>query len=136
MTTLNEARDLVYKTLLDNYNGVPKEHITLENEDFKTPDNSSWLRLSIKTTSRRQYTLGGVGNRRFKTKAYAYMQIFTPINIGTKMGDLLAIEAANIFEGKRFDGLVFGAANVQEMGPDGKWYFYLVESRFDYFETK
>lgn len=134
--TLNDAREAVYCRLLDNFTGVATEAIALDNEDFNEPLFDPWLRLTVRTNIRRQNTLGRTTNRRFRTQATAFIQVFTQANTGTKAGDVLATEAANIFEGVSFSGLDFKAVTIRESGVNGKWYQHLVETEFDYDELK
>lgn len=134
--TFSEARAAVYSRLLDNYTGVDITQITLDNEDFNEPLDTPWLRLTVRTSIRRQNTLGRTGNRRFRTTAIAFIQVYTSSNTGTQAGDLLAMEAANLFEGISFSGLDFHAVTIRENGVDGKWYQHLVEAEFNYDETK
>lgn len=134
--TVNEAREAVYARVLDNYTGVPKTSIALGNEDFKPLENEPWLRVTVQTLVKTQRTLGKLGNRRYRTKALAFIQIFTPTNTGTELGDALAFEAANLFEGFRFSGLSFNAVDTRDTGPDGQWYQHLVEAIFDYDDIK
>lgn len=129
-----DARNAVYCRLLDNYTGVEASAITLDNEDFKEPLDAPWLRLTVRTSLRRQSTLGAITTRRFRTSATAYIQVFVPANSGTNAGDILAEEAAALFSGISFLGLDFNASTIRETGVDGKWYQYLVDARFNYDE--
>ncbi len=132
MPTLNEARNSVYKRLIDNYVGVPYENITFDSEDFSNPVANPWIRAAVRTNVTTQDTIGSIGNRIFRTKATVYIQIFTSINHGTRMGDILAIEASNLYNSVSFDGLNFFSSSIREMGAADKWYMHLVECDFSY----
>lgn len=136
MTTLNEAKEAIYQKFKDEFTGVVWGRVGLDNEEFNTPDSGDWVRLVVRSLSRKQNTLGKVGNRKFRAKALVLVQVFTEANTGVKQSDTLATEAANIFDGKSFSGLDFWSALVREVGPDKKWYQTMVEVEFDYDEIK
>ncbi len=133
---INNARIAVYTRLVDNYTGVESSAITLDNEDFNEPINTPWLRLTVRTNARKQSTLGKPLNRFFRTRATAFIQVYTASNTGTGVGDVLATEAANLFEGVTFFELNFHSAIIRETGVSGKWYQHLVECVFNYYELK
>ena len=136
MTTLSEAKEAVYQRFVDNYTGVTLDRIDFDNEDFKEPDTGDWVRLVVRSAARFQDTLGKSGNRKFRSMASVFVQVYTEANTGVKQSDTLATEAADIFEGVSFSGLDFRSAVVRETGPDGKWYQSVVEVEFDYEEIK
>lgn len=136
MTTLNEAREAVYQRFVDNFTGVAASRITFDSEDFDPPSTGSWVRLAVRSVGRTQRTLGRETNRKFRSQAVVFVQIFSEANAGTQSADALAKEAADIYEGVRFSGLAFQVASVREAGPDKRWYQMVVEADFDYDETK
>ncbi len=136
MTTLNEAKEAIYLRFTGNFTGVALAQIAFDNEELEEPATSDWVRLTVRGTGREQETLGKVGNRRFRSHASVFVQVYTEVNTGVQQGDALAKEAADIFEGVSFSGLDFQAADVRETGPDGKWYQHIVEAEFDYDEIK
>lgn len=136
MTGLNEAKEAVYLRFTSNFTGVTADRIGLDNEEFDTPETGDWVRLVVRSTSRVQSTLGKLGNRRFRSKASVFVQVYTEANTGVKQSDTLAKEAADIFEGVSFSGLDFRSVVIRETGPDGKWYQSVVEAEFDYDEIK
>jgi len=133
---LNEARTAIYCRMLDSYTGVDRSLITFDNENFDEPIDIPWVRLTVRHSVRVQSTLGHSANRRFRTRATVFIQVYTKANGGTLEGDGLSTEAADIFEGFSFSGLDFGATTIVETGVSGKWYQHLVECRFDYDEIK
>lgn len=136
MTTLSEAKEAVYQRFVDNYTGVALDKITFDNEDFNEPGTGAWVRLVVRSTARVQDTLGKPGNRRFRSSASVFVQVYTEVDTGVQQSDTLAKEAADIFEGVSFSGLDFQSAVVRETSPDGKWYQSVVEAEFDYDEIK
>ena len=136
MTTLSAAKEAVYQRFVDNYTGVTLDRIVFDNEDFDEPDTGDWVRLVVRNIGRAQDTLGKAGNRRFRSGAIVFVQVYTEANTGVQQSDTLAKEAANIFEGVSFSGLDFRSALVRETGPDGKWYQSVVEAPFEYDEIR
>lgn len=134
MTTLNEAKTAIYTRFLGNFTGTSA--IAFDNEEFNTPAAGSWVRLTVRTGPRLQDTLGKAGNRRFRTSASVFVQVYTEANTGVKIGDNLAEEARDIFEGISFSGLDFNAGDIRETPPDGRWYQHIVEIPFDFDEIK
>jgi len=136
MTTLTEAKEAVYLRFTSNFTGVALDRIFFDNEEGEIPDTGDWVRLVVRSTARTQNTLGGVGNRRFRSTASVFVQVYTQANTGVKQSDILTKEAADIFEGVSFSGLDFQSAVIRETGPTGKWYQSVVEAEFEYDEIK
>ena len=138
MTTPNEAADAILTRFLDNYTGIANSRIVMQNEDEEFKDNTttSWARLSVLDQVRGQETLGKSGNRKYRATGQLFVQVYTATNIGVKVGDDLAKEALDLFEGVSFSGLDFNNGIVRRSGPDGKWYQHVVEVNFDYEEIK
>ena len=62
MTTLNEARQVVYNTFVDDWgNETPYD---LEDDDFTEPESGNWVRLTLKGLPGGQERQGRPGNRR------------------------------------------------------------------------
>lgn len=137
MTTSNEAKEAVYARFVANYTGVDVDtNLALDNEEFDEPEAAPWVRLTVRGLGRAQNTLGRSGNRRFRSRGLVFVQVYVPANTGVQQSDSLAKEAADLFEGVSFSGLDFRAADIQETGPDGKWFQTVVEAEFDYDEIK
>lgn len=137
MTELYEAKDAVYKRFLANYpSTLPATQITFDNDEFDEPDTDPWVRLVVRSTAREQSTLGKASNRRFRSTASVFIQVYTQVNTGVKLNSQLAKAAADVFEGFSFSGLDFTSAVVRETGPSGKWYQSVVEAEFEYDEIK
>ena len=134
MTTLNEAREAVYSRFTTEWGS--SSAFTFENESFDEPADSPWVRVSVRSLSRSQETMGRVGNRKFRPTALVFVQVYTRTNTGVEQGDTLAVQAKDIFEAISFSGLDFNNGLVRETGPDGKWYQHVAEIKFDYEEIK
>ncbi len=139
MTTIEEAREAIYSRFSTQWGTTTP--FTFENEVFNGDAQTvPWTRLSVLNTSAGQETLGPAGGRRFKRSGSVFQQVFTKAEDkssgGLKAGDDLAKTGLDIFEATSFSGLDFHDGVIKESGPDGKWYMHLVETLFDYYETK
>lgn len=135
MTTLNEARQVVYNRFITEW-GVTTPFV-LDNEQFDAEQiNSAWVRLSIKNKIAGQETLGVIKRRRFKRDALLFVQVFTPVNIGLSEGDILCEKVRCIFEGINISDVWFSASTIRENGTDGAWFQMLVETEFSYEQIK
>ena len=135
MTTLNEARGIIYTAYLAG-SGLDTDHLTLDNEDFNPPELEAWARLVVRHAARGQESLGGVGLRKFESVGTAIIQCFAPLETGADEADTLAEVAMGIFEGKTLSGIRFTAAAPIEIGPGKDWYQINVECFFSYTQTK
>ena len=134
MTTLNDAKKSVYDRFVLLW--LAATPIVLDNEELEEPPESAWVRVTVQQVGRSQNTLGAVGNRKMRSTATAFVQVYTRTNQGTSEGDLLAQTARDIFDAVSFDGLDFLAADISEEGVDEKWYVHLVSAEFDYEQIK
>lgn len=98
MTTVQQAEEAIVKTFLDAWGS--ETPVTLINERFDPPSNSPWARVIIYHYESRQETLGGVGNRRYHRTGRITVQLFSPLNQGTKRLSQLAQKAREAYEGK------------------------------------
>lgn len=142
MTTITEARNLVYQKFLDCWTGTPLSQVTLENESNRLDNGTDpFVRFTLRHTTGGQETLGRVGNRRFERQAIAATQIFTPAassgsSGGMFTGDELAQEALDILEAMTFDGIYTNDGVIREQDSDGKWKGHLVTVALFYEERK
>ncbi len=134
MTTLGEARESVYSRFVTEWAAATP--FVFDNEELEEPTDDPWVRLTVRSVSRGQETLGRAGNRRFRSAALVFVQVYTRTNTGVEQGDTLAVQARDIFEAVSFGGLDFNDGVVRESGPSGKWYQHVAEIAFDYDEIK
>jgi hypothetical protein len=135
MTTLNEARGIIYTAYLADA-GLDTAHLTLDNEHFDPPELEAWARLVVRHAGRAQESLGGVGLRKFESVGTAIIQCFSPLEDGAEGADTLAQVAMGIFEGKTLTGVRFTAAAPIEIGAGDDFYQINVECFFSYTELK
>ena len=134
MPTINAAR----KSIQDRFKAqwLTETVYDFDNADFTIPDSGNWVRLVVRTRTRAQTTLGHDGNRKFSSEAAVVAQVFVPVETGTFDSDRLALKLANIFDGTRFDGLAFLAAETREIGTSGDFHQVNVECIFKYEDVK
>jgi len=138
MTTLSEAREAIYLKFLTDYTALPAASITADNEEFDPPNGAAWGRLSVRHTGSVQESLGGIGLRKFTRIASCFFQIFTPQNQGAAEADTLAQAARTVLEGVTLSGnsIRFTNSVIRETGVENGWFGVVVESFFEYTETK
>ena len=92
--------------------------IDYQNVDFNTPNNSSWIRLSI---------LNGQSDYRAIDSKKRHLglisiQAFAPVNTGTASIRGYADSLAAIFDNQSFDDVVCGVASIASVGSSDVWY--------------
>jgi len=136
MTTIGEASEAAYERWKANTT-LSAAQYCFDNEPFKPPTNSAWARFSIRQMPGTTATLGAPGSRRYTRRARVFVQLYDQPSAGRANLDVLANQVLTIFEGVRFSGLRFFAADPVREGPsDGKWTQFVVTVPFDYIETK
>lgn len=82
-----------------NLGNQPAGSFTVENKDLKTP--TTWARFSIQNMTTGQ---DGMGSNYVRYDRYsdATVQIFVPLNTGTKESNMLADAFVEYFEGRQF----------------------------------
>ena len=135
---LTTAQQFALARFLANWTGTPSSQVVFEGEGHEAVDDSEspWVRVSVNETSGGQQTLGPVGGRKYRRRARVDVQVFTPVDKGTRPGFLLAEQARTIFEGQYFDDLYFFDCEISNTGKDEKWQQTLATVRFDFWETK
>lgn len=115
----------------------PVTAYTLDNTVFEAPENAPWARMVVRHLDQVQDTLGSIGNRKFRSSAIAVVQVYVPVNAGSRSVLQLAQQARSIFLGRSLaGGLDFvGGVPVRETGVDGKWFGAVVEAPFNYDEV-
>jgi len=138
MTTITDARATLYTEFSTNFTGVPAARITFDNEKFDPPSDVSWVRFAVRHFGGGQESLGDAGARKFNRTGAAFVQVFVPQDTGVRDADILAQEARTIMEGKT---LLSGAirtfdSEIREIGLNDGYYMVIVETRFEFTETR
>ena len=123
--------------------------ITFDNEKFNEPTDGRWVRLAVRHTDRLQDTLGGEGDRRFRSSGSVFVQVFTEVGDRMLVADCIAQAIVDVFDAVTFNvepnefrevdptpSLTFEAATSRESGAEGKWNMVIVEAPFSYDEIR
>lgn len=150
--TLTEAANAAYDYWKTEWETTHPTLLSVRpNEKIKEPDEAwtgtgepgddllpvFWTKTTFRLLPGTQYTLGKKGQRLYRREAMIWVQVFGPESNGQE-GLLALIDEINvILEGESFSGLDSnGAANVTEVGGDGKWYQYSVTYPVTFYELK
>lgn len=144
MATMNQAREAIYAAFITGWTtdspapGDLRTPIARDNEAYDPSAGTPYVRLAVRHIGRSQRTLGKAGNRKYGSLGAAFVQVFVPVNTGTKAADDLAKAAQDIFEGVTLAAVEvsFLDVTVRETGPSGKWFGVTVQADFDYEEIK
>ncbi len=139
MVSLVDAREAIYERFRVQWGATSP--YTFDNETYEPPANAAWVRVAVRHNASRLEAVGGMGYgglNKFMRSGRVFIQVFTPVNKGTREADTLAQTARAIFEGITIssNAIRFNNAVVREIGPDGSWYQINVECAFDYDERK
>ena len=138
MTTLAQAKTAMLEEYVNNTT-LASTQITLENEQFQPPDDTAWVRASVRHFDGGQDSLGGVGSRKFSRIGALFVQIFIPQDTGgTSPADTIAHEARTLLEGKHLTGTTVNllTSQVREIGQVDGYFMVVVETGFEYTETR
>jgi hypothetical protein len=135
MLTINEARVLINDKFITDWDD--ETPFTLDNAKFDEPESKPWVRTVVRNRVSNQDTLGPIGVRKFLREGSVFTQVFVPIDTGLEEADRLAEIIRAMFEGIRLTGeLWFFATDVRELGRIGDYFQVVVESSFNYEQTK
>lgn len=134
MATLSEVRNSIYTYFIDQW-GATSE-FTFDNEKFNPPNNTKWVRVSVRHRTSTQDTLGSVGTRQYERRGAVIIQVFTPLNGGTAEADSLVQTLQTMFEGVNIGEANVYEVPITEIGPSEEFYRVDVEALFVYNETK
>ena len=141
MTNYSDANEAFAQRFSDIWSptGFPFE---LENESFTPPNadaGTPWARMVVRHQDGMIDSLGRVGNRRFDRLGALFVQVFTPLQEGTRRTKQLAQLVSDGFEGSSIPGttICFNDTIAREGGvSDDVWYMTTVEINFRYTEIR
>ena len=148
MATPNEVRVEIYTRLATLSSSILKpERISFDNRKFQEPTEGEWMSLAVRHTERSQETIAKVGERRFRSLGFVFVQVFTEVGSDMKEAYRIAKAIADFFDTKTFHvpdplapsvttPLTFEAAVTRESGAGEKWNMVTVEAPFSYDEVK
>lgn len=135
MTTTVDAREAIYQRFVDN-TALATTNYTFDSEQYTPPAGETWVRLMVRHTDSEQHSLGGTNQRKFRRFGLIFVQVFSPLDAGTRANDTVVQATRDIFEGVDASGIKYYNAIPREIGPDGAWFQTNLEITFDYDETK
>ena len=147
MSSISESKDIILRRVLEAFGpNAPSEllnfdgRIVLSNEKLNKravdAADSKWMRVTIPSMQREQYSIGAISNRRYSTTGAVYFQIFMPLNEGTKDVDTIAQYCIDIFEDVQLNNMQILGTNITDVGLDDKWYNKTIEIIFTYYDVK
>jgi hypothetical protein len=139
MVNLVDARETIYQRFATLWGTTSA--ITFDNEAFTPPAGQPWVRVSVRHSGSTLEAIGGSGfggMNTFQRIGRCVIQVFVPIDAGTRQADTLAQAARAIFEGTTLSSNAIRFTNVvlREIGPDDAWYQINLEATFQYDERK
>jgi hypothetical protein len=135
VTTLTAAREAIYQAFVTGWGSTSA--YTFDGEDYNPPVGAAWVRISVRHFESRQWTLGGIGERKFIRRGLVFLQFFLPGNKGARDSDALVTAARNIFEGVHLPSDIrFTSFENREIGRTDGWYQVNAEAYFEYDERK
>ena len=93
--------------------------ITGENADFDAPNNSSWVRIAIQLADAFQTC---INTERYQSDGVVTVQVFTPMNTGSKTGSEIADSAMAVFKTAKLDKLEYLDFTTAFIGQDQGWW--------------
>lgn len=139
MVTLVNARETIYQAFQTAWGATSP--ITHDNESFEPPVDTAWVRMVVRHDGSTLECIGGAGDggmNTYQRTGRVIMQVFTPLDQGTREADTLAQTARAIFEGTTLssNAIRFNNVVLREIGPEGSWYQINLEAAFQYDERK
>lgn len=117
----------------------PVPEIAWQDVPYDPPEDcASWARVSLKHSDSDIVTLGGTGNRVWRTEGRLWVQCFTKLGGGRRSNDEMVEVVIDAFR-----GIALGVTSPrvrmydvkpQEVGPDGPWFQQSVSVFFQYDE--
>ena len=141
MAGRQEAVDLILNRFSDHWaaNATGAPPLAWDGLTFTPPRNlSPWARVTVRHGTSDIATLGGEGNRVWRSPGLVIIQVFTDLGANRKVNDDLVETAIAAFRGVSVgtDPRVrFRRIDAREIGADGPWWQTNVTVDFDYDET-
>jgi hypothetical protein len=139
--TLPEAVQAICARFLSGWSDAGRtEPIKLEGESANMA-GESFVRLTIRELTTDQRTLGQTGDRKFRRPGLILVQCFAALDPtrgrgGRAAADALGEVVKDIFEAAQFGGVSTYESTSRTLGIDGQYLGKIVETRFDFVETR
>jgi hypothetical protein len=146
LTTLNQARVAAYTRFQEQWalTAFATDQFCFDDEtlapevDPATGKFKPWLRCSVRSLPGGQETLGQRGNRKYRRRAMARVEVYSAPGTGQYDPDLRAQAALDIFEGQYLAGALVYDGSIAEIGEveKGLWKLSTATVYFDYEQIK
>lgn len=131
-------KSLIEQRLAANWSTTPilYENMNIEQISTNGQQPESFVYCEIVPYSNQQISLGGEGERLYRTEGFLYLHVFTPMGRGAGLADTYMDTLAAIFRGKEFSGVVcYDVTQFGESGKgddDGRYWRTSLQCRFEY----
>ncbi len=131
MTITSEAVEAIVQHFEDEWGDTT--YISDNEEDVPSID-TTWVRITVRHQVSAQKSLGEPGHRLYNRGGSVFLQIFNPVNDGTRNMNLIVDQARPIFEGVRLfsAGVDFTNGIFRELGIIDGWNAGIIEWPFNY----
>jgi hypothetical protein len=138
MASIEAAREAIYGQFLNNFTAIPSENIRRDNVELEnTPEAAPWCELVVRHISAEQESLGAVGQRKFRRIGTISVNIYVPTNTGLSQTDAIVQDVIDSLEALTLPGQIrLNIATARESGINGAWFVTVVETEFEYSETR
>ena len=96
--------------------------IQYENVPFDLDRDAEFVRLSVVKGDSGQASMGGGDGNFFKQEGVIFVQVFTPLGLGTSPANTLAESISGIWRNQQFNNIVCGAPDINHIGEVEGWF--------------
>lgn len=101
--------------------------VSYDNSAFNIPQNTPWVRLTILNGESQN---ASVGTSHLRHIGIISVQVFVPVDSGTRQARLLANSVSTIFDNQRFAGIQCRVSSIQRGGDQDGWHMTIVNTPF------
>jgi len=117
--TLNDIDTAIINKFASEY---VLSDIQYENVPFDLNRAAEFVRLSIVKGDSDQASMGGTSGNFFKQDGVIFVQVFTPLGLGTSPANTLAESISGIWRNQQFNNIVCGAPDINHIGEVEGWF--------------
>lgn len=117
--TLNDIDTSIINRFAENYNLSDVQH---ENVPFDLNREAEFVRLSVVKGDSKQVSMGGASGNYFRQQGIIYVQVYTPVGLGTSLANTIAESVSGVWRNQQFDNIVCGAPDINHIGEVDGWF--------------
>lgn len=121
-TLVTTISNVVRRRFHDKVEEPKKLDVQYENAPFMKPDDKPWARFHVVFGGSTQVSAAQVGSRRFRQTAVVMIQLFVPIDVGTKALDELADFVVTQMRAVTVSGVTLRSPTVSRVGATERWF--------------